>query len=603
MSVTAPLTSALRPAGKRSRAGALRWLADRKVNTKILVIVGVVTLVALSVGFTAVRSMAGMNADSSRIYKQNLTPLTYLAEARAQSIQDRQYVSNLVLAQTDADRQKFVKKIKDTDAAIDAALASYEKSGALSSAQRDALSQFRTSIGQYRAYRDKNEVPLALKGDVAGYVKVHAPVRKISDVQDAAMAKLNDLAKQRAAAASSATSGSYHSAIITTVLFLGLGLLIAVALAMYIARSIVAAVRKVSAVIEGLAHLDLSRSADVESKDELGVMAAGLNTATASLREVVAAVAGNAQTLAGSSEELSAVSQQIASSAEETSAQANVVSAAAEQVSRNVQTVATGSEEMGASIREIAENATEAARVAHQAVTVAESANATVEQLGASSAEIGNVIKLITSIAEQTNLLALNATIEAARAGEAGKGFAVVANEVKDLAQETAKATEDISRRISGIQNDATGAVEAIRQIGEVIGRINDYQTTIASAVEEQTATTNEMARNVAEAATGAGQIAGNITGVATAAETTTTGVAESTKAASELARMSGSSRSSSAGSLSDVVMEPGNQADTDHDTEGREAIGQPNGDLAPLAEQPGSLALFDHALRAPPRW
>jgi methyl-accepting chemotaxis protein len=303
-------------------------------------------------------------------------------------------------------------------------------------------------------------------------------------------------------------------------------------------RSITRPVSRVKASLEALATGDLTVASGVRAKDEVGLMAAALDAAQESLREVLAGVVSSADAVAASSEELSASSAQISASAEETSAQSGVVSGAAEEVSRSVATVAAGAEQMGASIREIASNAAEASEVASRAVTAAETTTATVAKLGESSAEIGNVVKVITSIAEQTNLLALNATIEAARAGEAGKGFAVVANEVKELAQETAKATEDIARRVQAIQGDTTAAVAAIEEISQIVAQISDRQTTIASAVEEQTATTNEMARSVQEAANGSTQIADNITGVSAAADSTTQALTQTRTAVDELSRM-----------------------------------------------------------------
>ncbi|HET6482044.1 MAG TPA: methyl-accepting chemotaxis protein [Actinoplanes sp.] len=256
------------------------------------------------------------------------------------------------------------------------------------------------------------------------------------------------------------------------------------AFGVFVGRSIVSALRRVSESVAALAGRDLTRTTGVTSRDEIGRMGQGLDAATAGLRATVGQLSGNSRTLAGAATESAAVTAQIAGSAEQASSGAVRVASAAEEVSRNIATVSAGSEQMGASIREIA-------------------------------------------------------TIEAARAGEMGKGFAVVAAEVKDLAQETAKATEEISHRVHGIQNDTGGAVDAIGKITDIIEKINGYSATIASAVEEQTATTSEISRSVAEAANGAGNIATNIAGVASAAQAADTGVGQSQASAQELARMS----------------------------------------------------------------
>ncbi|MGY1834778.1 methyl-accepting chemotaxis protein [Blastococcus sp. SYSU DS0510] len=324
----------------------------------------------------------------------------------------------------------------------------------------------------------------------------------------------------------------------TMIAVIALGALIVAGLALAVARRIVRPLNEVVTVAGALAAGDLTRQTGVQREDEVGRVAAAIDSAVLQLRTVMSSVVGAADAVAASSEELSASSAQISAGAEETAAQSGVVSGAAEEVSRSVQTVAAGAEQMGASIREIASNAAEASEVAARAVTAAETTTATVAKLGESSAEIGNVVKVITSIAEQTNLLALNATIEAARAGEAGKGFAVVANEVKELAQETAKATEDIARRVLAIQGDTTAAVAAIGEISQIVAQISDRQTTIASAVEEQTATTNEMSRSVQEAAGGTTQIAENISGVSSAADSTTQALTQTRSAVDELSRM-----------------------------------------------------------------
>ncbi|HEV7211591.1 MAG TPA: methyl-accepting chemotaxis protein [Blastococcus sp.] len=404
-------------------------------------------------------------------------------------------------------------------------------------ARRDVAS-LRVAVGAYQVFADQVTAALA-----AGDLRRASHVMTIdnADASNRLMATL-DAATNDASARSAAalTSVQHQQGVVVTwsVVAIVVTLVALAGLLGALSRGVVRPLRAVVEVLGAMARGDLTGSTDVRSRDEVGQMAAALDTAQGSLREVLAGVVASADAVAASSEELSASSAQIAASAEETSAQSGVVASAAEEVSRNVQTVAAGAEQMGASIREIASNAAEASEVAARAVTAAETTTATVAKLGESSAEIGNVVKVITSIAEQTNLLALNATIEAARAGEAGKGFAVVANEVKELAQETAKATEDIARRVEAIQKDTDAAVGAIEEISTIVAQISDRQTTIASAVEEQTATTNEMSRSVQEAASGSGQIAENITGVSTAADSTTQALTQTRTAVDELSRM-----------------------------------------------------------------
>ena len=337
---------------------------------------------------------------------------------------------------------------------------------------------------------------------------------------------------ERADMDSTVASGQWTAMIVG-----GVGLALLIGFAIPLVRSILGPVREVGRVVDALANGDLTQRAAIRSRDEIGRMAAGLDTAMETISDSMRSINAHSDQLASAATELSAVSAEIAHAADSSSAQSSQASAEAAEISRNVATVATGADEMTVSIREISTNTTQAAGVASSAVHEASQATQTVEKLGQSSTEIGNVIKLITSIAEQTNLLALNATIEAARAGDAGKGFAVVASEVKDLAQETARATDDIAARVAAIQDDTESAVGAIRRISEVISDINTYQATIAAAVEEQTATTAEMSRSIAEVTGGSSRIAGHIADVAEASATSVQSVGQAKEASADVAR------------------------------------------------------------------
>ncbi|HEY3737334.1 MAG TPA: methyl-accepting chemotaxis protein [Jatrophihabitans sp.] len=516
------------------------FFANRGVRTKILAAVGLLAVVTVVGGLFAV---SGVNHGNKQIRALAVTEATIATPLNAISVNTRESISDLgfLAALPGPGAASLITMMKATDASINKSIT--QLSPTLSA--YPWWTTYTKAWKQYVALRDGTIIGLAQSGDSAKLAAVMGDqalplINTMEKAMDQASATGDAYFKSTADA--SVKSGNDKVAQLWIVL--GIGLALALAFSLLIARAIRRPLLKVKHSLDSLAERDLTVNAGVTSRDEVGQMAASLEAAQANLREIMANVVASADSVAASAEELSASSVQIAGAAEETSAQASTVASASEQVSYNIQSVASGSEEMDASIREIAQNANEAARVAAGAVSAAQVTNETVSKLGVSSEEIGNVVKVITSIAEQTNLLALNATIEAARAGEMGKGFAVVANEVKDLAQETTKATEEIVTKVEAIQKDTNDAVLAIGEIAQVIGAINDFNLTIASAVEEQTATTNEMTRNVAEAASGSGEIANNISGVAAAASQTTQAVAQTRTASEELARQAADLRS-----------------------------------------------------------
>ncbi|GAB7052519.1 methyl-accepting chemotaxis protein [Catenuloplanes indicus] len=515
--------------------GPARFFTDRGVNAKILSAVAVASVAAGVIGVTGFVQLDSLADRNEQLYRDNVAPLTTLSSLQRDFQGWRARVLEYGGASA-ATRTTLRGEMDDREGRIEAGSAAY----APFAVDPEAMPAFNASYGKLVDIAENQLLPLAERGQTdqffTGYRDVLLPEMTVaSDAIEAENEAEAAQAKKRAdEGAATAATGERTLVIVGIV-----GVLLAMALGVWVARQIVGPLARVQRSLSRMAEGDLTDEPDVHGKDEVGQMAAALTRALRQTREVVASVGAASHSLAAAAEETSVIANQIAKNAEEASTQAKVVSAASEEVSQGVTTVAAGSEEMGAAIGEIAQSANNAAEVAGQAVAVAESTNQTIATLGESSRQIGDVIKVITAIAEQTNLLALNATIEAARAGEAGKGFAVVATEVKDLAQETARATEDISRRVEAIQADSNQAVTAIQEIAEVIGRINDYTTTIASAVEEQSATTAEMNRNVAEAASATGQISASIDNVAENARITAESVADAQRSAAELSRMS----------------------------------------------------------------
>ncbi len=527
---------------RRPRLRVPAWLTDVGVRARVLSAVLLAAVAAAAVGILGIAALGRTNDATEHLYGQNFAGLAS-ATALRQDVTDLQLqVTAHALTDDPTAQSQYERGITMDLDAIRKELDTYSAQG-LTGARATAFDAFTVGFEQYSALID-DMLAASRDNDTEAWSQLRGTAGpKVNQMSHSVMLLVEKETDEAAAAAASARSG-YQASRLQVSIVVAAGLVAAVALGILISGSIVRGLRRVERVCDALADGDLTVTANLRSRDEVGRMGRALDTAVGRLRGTVGSIEESAAALAVAAEEMSTSSSRTAATAEATSAQAGVVSAAADQVSRHVQAVAAGAEQMGSSIQEIATNATQAAAITRQAVTATEVTSETVNRLGDSSRQIGNVVKVITTIAEQTNLLALNATIEAARAGDAGKGFAVVAGEVKELAQETAKATEDISRRVEAIQADTTGAVRAIADIAQVIGQVNDFQLTIASAVEEQTVTTAEINRSVGEAAVGSGEIAVNIAGVAGAADLTTQGISDTQGSVSSLARMSADLRS-----------------------------------------------------------
>ena len=187
----------------------------------------------------------------------------------------------------------------------------------------------------------------------------------------------------------------------------------------------------------------------------------------------------------------------VADAANRTSRTTSDTVAGAEASSRDLSAVAAAAEEMAVSINEISRQVAHVTTSVQEAVDQAAKTDRQVGGLSSTADQIGDVVRLINDIAGQTNLLALNATIEAARAGDAGKGFAVVANEVKALATQTARATEQITSQIAAIRTATGDAVDGVREVAAAIAKVESVATAIAAAVEQQAAATREITNSV----------------------------------------------------------------------------------------------------------
>jgi methyl-accepting chemotaxis protein len=295
------------------------------------------------------------------------------------------------------------------------------------------------------------------------------------------------------------------------------------------ANLIVNPIRSVASGLEGIAQGegDLTRSLNIQGKDETALLARWFNQFLGTIRQLVQRIIEASAALRQTSEGSTRVAQDMTDVAERQRGAVEMVSTAfnemvatANEVARSCSEAATsaddGQRQVYAGQAQI-EDATDS--VTRLSDNLKQSALA-LQALEQDSQNINAILGTIRSIAEQTNLLALNAAIEAARAGDQGRGFAVVADEVRALAQRTADSTGEIDSLLGGLarrtqevtrqmQNSlemSQASVERIslasnsfEQIRGAVDHIRDQNTQIATAAEEQHQVAEDINRHIAQ--------------------------------------------------------------------------------------------------------
>jgi len=302
----------------------------------------------------------------------------------------------------------------------------------------------------------------------------------------------------------------------------GAALVLGVAFAHGLVRSIVDPLEEAIQIAEIVAAGDLSHDFETTRGGEFGRLLGALGTMEDILTDLVTRIKESTDPITMASGEIAA-------------GNANLSQRTDEQA-RSLKQTASSMEELTSTVRQNAERAKNASELAVNASTIAGRGGAavgevvnTMDAISASSKKIVDIIQVIEGIAFQTNILALNAAVEAARAGAQGHGFAVVAGEVRNLAQRSAAAAKEIRVLIgdsvtqveSGAalvgqagrtMQDIVQAVEQVTQILRDISVASAQQSSgidsVSQAVRNMDDVTHQNAAMVEQAARAAGALA-----------------------------------------------------------------------------------------------
>ncbi len=461
-------------------------------------------------------------------------------------------------------KQTLVKEADELKAEIETLCAEYEQG--LSAQEEEAFAKFKTDYEDYLKIYDQ------ILDHSAKRQKSEASQLASNDLREAgtaltaeldALIQINKDAMAQAIAKQKSVYGSITRTTIILIVCSGIVLLFVVWVCWtWVCKRLIninAQLRDVIATIEA-GEGDLTKRVQCFCTDEIGTLAAGINTFIETLQgimgqinmssdqlgSIVNLVSDKVSTANNNSYDISAVMQELSASMDTISSTITDIKENVGVVDENIIELSDASQglyDYAAGMQERAEN------LEHNAVenkqNTSDIINAIIDKLKRaieSSKSVDRVNDLtdeILSISGQTNLLSLNASIEAARAGEAGRGFAVVADEISQLAsssREAANNIQTINNMVIEAVNELIGSADSIvkyinenilpdyegfvnagRQynedavhVNDTVTRFNDMSVNLKQLMESITESINGINTAVGESAKGATNVAMN---------------------------------------------------------------------------------------------
>ncbi|MCA6218680.1 HAMP domain-containing protein [Ideonella sp. B7] len=281
----------------------------------------------------------------------------------------------------------------------------------------------------------------------------------------------------------------------------GLGVLLAVAMAWSLARSLTAPLNRLQQAAQRIAQGDLSHEVPtMDGASETALLTRDVAQMQESLRRLVSQARAATDSIEVASREVAAGNTDLSARTEQTASSLQQTASSMEQLTGTVQHTADAA-------RTANQLAGGAAGVAQQGGEVMQAVVKTMGDIHQASQRIADIIGVIDGIAFQTNILALNAAVEAARAGEQGRGFAVVAGEVRSLAQRSAEAAKEIKTLIGASVAQVENGSRLVGDAGQTIGKVVDSVGQVRRIVGEISTAAGEQSQGLGEVNTAVAQL------------------------------------------------------------------------------------------------
>jgi len=261
----------------------MKWLRNLKVSVKLVSCTLLLSGLMVLVGVMGIRSMGFINNNAEDLYQGQLLPSRDLAKMRGLVYQQRTGTYR-ALAQLDpAQIRIVVEQTQELQVKLRSLQGEFEPT-IRGEELREAYGKFKEAENNYRRYQDERVFKPLL---AAEKVEASRAAREGAHLFEDAINGINNTIAAKQAVAKErfeSSAESYASTRATLASIIVIGSVFGVALGCWVSLLISRQINKAKTVLEGVAAGDLTQRLDIDSSDEIGLMASALNKTVAGIR-------------------------------------------------------------------------------------------------------------------------------------------------------------------------------------------------------------------------------------------------------------------------------------------------------------------------------
>lgn len=322
----------------------MRVISDMKIFKKLTLVFITISLLTLIVGIIGINGSNRINNNLKNIYNIDLKGTNDLKELKTNLTEIRADIIYLRDEKNKNDIDSKIKEISDLKIKDNKILNEY-KATIVTEQDREAYSNLNNYLAKWRASREKF-IELVKQNN---YDEADIYYNEVSKYRKLAFSVLDSEISLNLKLADNDYNSSqkiFISAVYISIGVIIAGMALSIVLGMLMGRHINEPIKKIEKMAERFSKFDFSTPIKVTRKDELGKVAASLNSSQEHVAGLVKTIMGNAEDMSAASEELSATSEELSSKA------ANIDDAVSNIVS-GIQNMSASSEEINASVEEV----------------------------------------------------------------------------------------------------------------------------------------------------------------------------------------------------------------------------------------------------------